>query len=322
MYEVIMVPTEGSDLERPAIALAVRLARRFEAELRLVRVEPTELAVEATPGVGSYFVTDAAISETRLTQLRYLEALGSECREFGGIRVITTLEDGPVAPTLKEYAERYEVDLIVMSSHSRGGIARITMGSVADFLIRRADIPVIVVKAGLYSMTTDPNNTFNRIVVPLDGSELAEEILPHVVDVASRLRATVSLLRVLTPHTYSQKEIMQAGLPWWQDDITIANAYLDQAAAYLTAKGLVVSKDIVLSENVPTAILDYSTRSKADLIAIATRGVGGVGRFVFGSVADEITRKSGTSLLVLHPTRVARTEVREPAEDGNRLVPA
>ena len=123
-----------------------------------------------------------------------------------------------------------------------------------------------------------PEQTFSRIVVPLDGSALAEQILPEVAALASRLNSTVSLLQVLTPLTYSQKEIMQPGLPWWDTDIAAADAYLARAASYLTGEGLTVSKDVVLSEDVATAILDYSARTRADLIALATSGVGGMSR--------------------------------------------
>ena len=118
---------------------------------------------------------------------------------------------------------------------------------------------------------------------------------------ASRLNSTVSLLQVLAPLNYSQREIMQPGLPWWDDDIAAADAYLTRAASYLTEEGLAVSTDVVLSDDIATAILDYSARTKADLIALATSGSGGMNRFVFGTIADEITRKSTSSLLIFHP---------------------
>jgi nucleotide-binding universal stress UspA family protein len=118
---------------------------------------------------------------------------------------------------------------------------------------------------------------------------------------------------VLTPISYSQKEIMQPGLPWWDTDIAAADAYLARAASYLTNEGLAVSKDVVLSDDIATAILDYSARMRADIIALATSGTGGMSRFVFGTVADEVTRKSTTSLLVFHPkvpVEVANTNER------------
>ncbi len=312
MYKVIMAPTEGFDTERHAISVATHLAQRFDAELRLVRVETAPLVLETLSNPAGLIATEQVLTEARLARLRKLEALGTECRALGEIRVITALEDGAIAPTLCDYARRFKADLIVMSSHARGGVSRIALGSVADYLIRRAGVPVLIVKPPVTFLGGGLEETFNRIVVPLDGSALAEQILPQVAALASRLNATVSLLQVLTPLTYSQKEIMQPGLPWWDTDIAIADEYLTRAASYLTESGLPVSKDVVLSVDIPSAILDYASRARADLIAIASSGAGGIGRFVFGSVADQVTRKSQTSLLVFHPKReVARTRSRE-----------
>lgn len=317
MYKVIMAPTEGSESEHAAISAATRLAQRFDADLRLVRVEPAPLVLDAVSNAAGFIATEQVLADEHLARLRKLEALGTECRLLGEIRVITALEEGPVAPTLRNYAKQFNVDLIVMSSHAWSGVARIALGSVTDYLIRHADIPVLVVKPPVSFFDGGPGETFNRIVVPLDGSALAEQILPQVGALASRLNATVSLLQVLTPLTYSQKQIMQPGLPWWETDIAIADEYLERAASYLTESSLSVSKDVVLSEDIPSAILDYASRSRADLIAIASSGAGGVGRFVFGSVADEVTRKSQTSLLVFHPNRQAaypKSSVRLEAE--------
>jgi nucleotide-binding universal stress UspA family protein len=120
-------------------------------------------------------------------------------------------------------------------------------------------------------------------------------------------------IHVLTPMTYSQKEIMQPGLPWWDADIAAADAYLIRAASYLSEEGLVVSKDVVLSDDIATAILEYSARTRADIIALATSGCAGMSRFAFGTVADEVTRKSTSSLLVFHPKVPFEIDAVEPA---------
>ena len=301
MYKVIMAPTEGSDSERGAISVAVKLAHRFDADLRLVRVKSEPLVIEPFAQM-PVLPTEEMLREERVAHLRKLEALGSECRALGEIRVMTALEDGPLGPTLRDYALKFNVDLIVMSSHARGGMKRIALGSVTDYLIRRTNIPVLVVRPPVSFIGVGlQQEPASRIVVPLDGSQLAEEILPGVAALALRLGSTVSLLHVLAPISYSQKEIMQPGLPWWDADIAAADAYLARAASYLTNEGLAVSKDVVLSDNIATAILDYSARMRADIIALATNGTGGMSRFVFGTVADEVTRKSTTSLLVFHP---------------------
>ena len=320
MYKVIMAPTEGSDSERAAISVAVKLAQRFDANLRLVRVLTPPLAIETVGRPPMLAQTGQMLLEERLARLRKLEALGTECRALGDIRVITSLEDGRLAPTLRDYAEKFEVDLIVMSSHSRGGVKRITLGSATDYLIRNTNIPVLVVKPPVSFIGATPPETISRIVVPLDGSALAEQILPEVAELASRLNSTVNLLQVLTPQTYSQKEIMQPGLPWWDTDIANADAYLARAAGYLIEEGLTVSKDVVLSDDVATAILDYAERARADVIALATSGSGGVSRFVFGTVADEVTRRSTSSLLVFHPKLPGGTS--HAGERSNAEIPA
>lgn len=313
MYKVIMAPTDGSGTEGPAVGLATHLAQSYEAELRLVRVDTPHMLIEPNTGTDGFSQTAKMLEEARMSRLRSLEALGTECRELGAVSVITALEEGPIAPTLRDYAERFDVDVIVMASHARGGIARIALGSVTDYLIRHTAVPVIVVKSPVALFSGGPGENVTRIVVPLDGSALAEQILPQVSSLASRLKATVSLLHVLTPSTYSQKQIAQPGLPWWDSDIAIANDYLDRAGSYLTESGIPVSKDVVIGDDVPSAIIDFSTRGKADMIAIATRGAGGLGRLVFGSVADEVTRRSVVSVLVFHPMSVVPDALRAPA---------
>ncbi len=309
MYEVIMLPTAGEDVEKPALTLAVRLTRKLNAELRLVRVETAPVAVDPIPGKNPLTITENDWREARLARLRKLESLGAQCRALGEIRVITALEDGIVNPTLLAYAKRFKVDLIVMSSHLRGGLSRMTLGSTADYLIRNADIPVLIAKPSLF-VSDDPFKTIGNIVVALDGSSLAEQIVPHVSTLASKLGASVSLLRVLTPQNYAQQQIMQPGLPWWDADISEAYAYLAAVAETLANQGITVRTEVVLSEDLARAILDYATTTKADLVAVATSGAGGFKRLVFGSVADEVTRQSSTSLLVFHATdRGAKSEV-------------
>jgi len=321
MYEVIMVPTAGEDIEKPALTLAVRLTRKLDAELRLVRVETARVAVDPIPGKNPLTITEQDWREARLARLRKLESLGVQLRALGEIRVITALEDGIVNQTLLAYAKRFNVDLIVMSSHLRGGLSRMTLGSTADYLIRNADVPVLIAKPSLF-VSDDPFKTIGNIVVALDGSALAEQIVPHVATLASKLGACVSLLRVLTPQNYAQQQIMQPGLPWWDEDISEAYAYLAAVAENLAGEGITVRTEVVLSDDVARAILDYVSTNKADLVAVATSGAGGFKRLVFGSVADEVTRQSSTSLLVFHATdRSAKSEVLERV-DQNPLVPA
>lgn len=301
MYKIIMAPTDGSDAELPALEVAVKLARKLDAELRLVRVETPPVVSDLHSGPGVLEQTEETLVEERRFREKKLEALATQLRTPGA-RVVSTLESGRVEQTLRDYANRIGVNLIVMSSHARGGLQRINLGSVTDYLIRNTDIPTLVVRP---SHSSNRDGLFERVVVPLDGSPLAEQIIPHVRALIAGSSASVKLVRVLRPVTYSQKQIMQPGLPWWDDAVAEAESYLNRIAGQIGDGGLPVTKEVLMGDDVAVAILEHVARTDVDLLAIATHGLGGIKRLIFGSVADEITRRSPTSVLVFHPRESA-----------------
>jgi nucleotide-binding universal stress UspA family protein len=323
MYKVIMVPTDGSGFDREAIRVALRIAERSDARVRLVRVLAT----------GSYFGMAATAEGTAIAvevvhserdgALSELYALAAECRATSKVDIIVDLHAGPIGDVLQGYARRNDVDLIVISTHGRSGIARLSLGSVTDSLIRHTTIPVLVVKPATSYLNPQVSEAFKRIVVPLDGSSLAEQILPRVLALAKLEEAEITLLNVLIPQSYSQKEIVDPSLPWWDKDISHAQAYLFRMAGRLRHNGVAVTTDIVIGQNVASAIGDFASREKADLIAIATHGRGGLARMLRGSVADAVMHSSRLSMLVFKPDQVAEKET-SPSTDEVRadLIPA
>ena len=307
MYKVIMAPVDISPVESPAIAVAARLARRFDGAVHLVRVLAPPIVALTVPPIKAFEITEEALAEEREACRKELEGLGAEVEGNYGVPVRTTLKEGRVTQTLRDHAVEIGAEVLVMSSHSRGGLQRLNLGSVTDYLIRNTHIPVFVVKPDV-AFFDEASEATARIVVPLDGSVMAEQILPEVVALAPALNASVTLLHVLTPQTYSQKRIVQPGLPWWDADIAAADAYLSGQADFVATTGVAVTKDVILNTDVPGAILDYAIRNRANCIAVATNGVGGIRRFVFGTVADEVTRKSPISLLVFHPNLQLTTD--------------
>jgi len=306
MYRVIMVPTDGSGFDREAIRVALRIADRTAARVRLVRVLATGtffgVAAEGTP-----LPLDVSRSE-RDSALSELYSLAAECRATSKADICVDLHAGPISDVLQGYARRNDVDLIVMSTHGRNGISRLSLGSVTDSLIRHTTIPVLVVKPPTSYLNPQVVEGFKRIIVPLDGSVLAEQILPRVLTLAKLEDAEITLLNVLVPQSYSQKEIADPVLPWWEKDVATAQTYLFRIAAELRRDGLSVTTDIVIAENVANAIRDFASREKADLIAIATHGRGGLARMLRGSVADAIMHSGRMSMLVLKPDNVAARE--------------
>lgn len=315
MYKVIMVPTDGSGFDREAIRVALRIAERTAAKVRLVRVLATGSFFGMAAAAEGTAIASEVVKSERDRALSELYALAAECRTASNADITVDLHAGPVAEVLESYARRYEADLIVMSTHGRSGVARLSLGSVTDSLIRHTTIPVLVVKPPTSYLNPQVVEGFKRILVPLDGSSLAEQILPRVLTLAKLEEAEITLLNVLVPHSYSQKQIVDSNLPWWDKDISLAQTYLFRIAGKLRRNGVLVTTDIVVGENVASAIGDFASREKADLIAIATHGRGGIVRMLQGSVADAVMHSARISMLVLKPDAVAEMET-SPSMSG------
>lgn len=302
MYRVIMVPTDGTGFDREAIKVALRIAERTAAKVKLVRVLGTgsffsiAMAAEGTP------VAAEVVRSERDRALGELYAVAAECRALSNVEIGVDLHAGPVTDVLEDYARRHEVDLIVISTHGRSGIARMSLGSVTDSLIRHTSIPVLVVKPPTSYLNPQPGAAFTQVVVPLDGSTLAEQILPPIMALAGLEGADVTLLHVIKAQPLAQPDSTNSGVAWWEKDIKHAQSYLQRVSRQLRRRaGLRVKTDIVVSQTVPGAISDFAKREKVDLIAIATHGRGGLARMLRGSVADAVLHQANTSMLVLRP---------------------
>ncbi len=316
MYKKIMVPTDGSGFDREAIRVALRIAERSHAAVRLVRVNPTGtlFGMETSPEAAS--VSARVLRQERDRILGELDNLAAECRKISEARISTALEEGPVPDALCTYASRNKIDLIVISSHGRGGITRLSFGSVTDSLIRHTSIPVLVIKPHASYLNPGTGELFKRIIVPLDGSSLAEQILPDVMALAKMDETRLTLLTVLLPRTSSQDGSAAQKAPWRDKDVAASQAYLYRTAAHLRENGCLTTTHVVFGESVAQAIADYASEVRADLVAIATHGRSGISRALRGSVADVVTRTGTTSMLVFRPIRVLTEEL--PADMRRR----
>lgn len=312
-----MAPTDGSPGEFPALARAARLAKRFESELHIVRVITPPTFIHPITGPADPELQKRALEDSFSRERRQLAVIARKCRRIGARDVKIALLEGSPAPTLADYAQRETISLIVMSGHVRGGLRRAVMGSVTDYLIRHTETPVFIVRHPVKIVSRDESAIF-RIVVPLDGSMLAEEILPQVAAMADNGTTTVNFVQVLTPVTYSQARIMEPALPWWEKEFNESDDYLEHTAAFLRHQGMGVVTDVILATDVAAAIVKHAHENRADLIAIATNGKGGIKRLVFGGIADEVVRSASISVLVFHPGQV-RTDLFSLSPSGAGL---
>lgn len=305
MYRNVMVPVDGSSFAREAVLQGLRIASRSGATLRLVRVASAPLFVG---GPDSFAVENATLQKQRADELADLYSIAAECRAHSTVNVTASLQQGPIVDALMGYARRHRVDLIVMRSHVRKGIARAWFGSVADKLIRESGIPVLVVRPPSVSTALESSFGFKRILVPVDGSSLAEESLAAVVKLARIDGSEITLLRVVTPSRLPGEVESSIG-PAPARDVDEAQRYLNQLLVSPADRSIRVTRRVIIAEDIPATILYVAEMEESDLIAIATRGRGAIARATSGSVADRIMREAVVSAMVIHPVAPAMPDV-------------
>jgi nucleotide-binding universal stress UspA family protein len=164
-------------------------------------------------------------------------------------------------------------------------------------------------RSSFWAISEEEANMFERILVCLDGSKLAEQIMPYATEEAIRFQSKLVLLQVVQePVVFSPGIPGEASVPI-QTDIMVegtkealkrARDYLAKLAAPLRKRGIQV-ETVAIPGRAGEAILDYANTNSINLITIATHGRGGLRRAVFGSVADHVLRESGLPVLVIRP---------------------
>jgi nucleotide-binding universal stress UspA family protein len=298
---LILVPLDGSDAAERAVPVAVELARRTDAALRLVHVH-MPLAADPIHVEGLPVIDEHMHSLRREHEQAYLDQ--ARQRLAAGVAGSAALLDGPVAATVAADAKASGARLIAMTSHGRGGLERAWLGSVADELARVSPVPLLLVRP-------EPGSApypFRRILVPLDGSALAESILVHAVALA-RLEADseIILLDVVQPIA-SAVWIPDVALaaPVAVGDVTRrqeerAREYLAGLARRLEASAVRVRTRVQVASAIALAILDVARDEAVDIVALATHGRSGVRRLALGSVADKVVRGSRAPVLLFRP---------------------
>jgi nucleotide-binding universal stress UspA family protein len=195
-------------------------------------------------------------------------------------------------------AVAHQVDLIVMSTHGYSGVTRWLMGSVTEKVLRCTPCPILIVRSPA---------PINKILITLDGSELAERALDPGLAVAHKLDAKICLLRVaadmlINPMEFAALEQAGSGLGQQIQESSLANAqnYLADVMARNPELGE-RGKTAVLQGSAAKTILDYAEAEEIDLIVMATHGRTGLRRWVYGSVTERVLHGAHSAVLIIRP---------------------
>jgi nucleotide-binding universal stress UspA family protein len=249
----------------------------------------------------------------------YLKGVDKRLTEGTAAPERSALLEVPVADSLCDYAKANGVELIVMTTHGRGPFARAWLGSVADELVRKSPIPILLARPGVKKAQLDEVPVFRRVLVPLDGSLLAEQILGPTAEFAGLMQAGLNLVRVIEPMVTgvagetaltaaSDPEVVRQ-LKVLHDQVKAdASAYLEIVAGRLKSKGFRVETHVLVSEQPAVAILEAVKQVHADAIAISTHARSGLARLFLGSVADKVLRAASIPILIHRPGSAEVTE--------------
>ena len=304
----ILVPLDGSPLAQEALPLGLALGRRHRRAVELVYVHGPPPMPASAPHVDPRFDR-----EQRDEMQRWLSALTEAATREHGQALTATFLDGPVARTLEDHIARRAPGLVVMATHGRGGLSRAWLGSVGDRLVRHVHVPVLLVRPEPGRVVGATDAAFRRVLVPLDGSKLAEQVVEPALALGARGDVEYTLITVVeSPRLGTPSVMMVVAASEAASDAetlaqiaalrqAVAEQYLGHVGAELQRRGVAVRTHVAVHPQPAQGILEYAATRGADLIAVATHGLGGLARLLVGSVADKVIRGTSAPVLVVHP---------------------
>ncbi len=310
MYKRMLVPLDGSKLAEETFPYARELAGRLDLDLDFLYVN-NPLMPQLLPM--SQFYIDK-IAESVKAQVRIIQANTKGKEATRNIEIRSRVVSGYPAEEILKYAEENQIDIILLATHGASGVRRWAMGSVAYQVLHASRIPVWLVRSGIPEQIVYDQWPRRTILVPLDGSRLAESALPHAEAVA-RLRGSqvteILLLSVYAPEIYPVKYYFQMDYPptvplkyedYVQQEIDQARErckkYLKNIADQFTAKGINVRTQAVMGE-AAEEIIKCAGQNPFQLIVMASHGRSGLSHLTFGSVAERVLLETNIPVFMI-----------------------
>lgn len=315
MIDHILVPVDGSALAECVLPHTAALARAFEARVTVLRV------VERVPDGEKREAVDPLNWHIRKAEAEaYVDQVVNRLQEID-LRAEKVLLEGTAAERIVNFAHDRDVDLIIISSHGQSGLSRWNINSVVQKVILRAFLPTLIVRA-YKSVPSDLTELhYNRLMVPLDGSQRAECVLP-----LSKAIARFHDCPLFLAHIVSRPE-MPRRMPLTDEESQLVERLTDRnrekAAQYLeqieSQIDSPVETRLTVGESIPAALHQLVEEEDIDLVVLSAHGYSGEARWPYGSVALNFIAYGTTPLLIvqdLSREELERTEAERAAEES------
>jgi len=306
MYRKMLVPLEASELAVVAFPYAKEIAARLDLDVILLHVHSPEER-SASSQLQADIEHRAEILKRQLDEVRKRIRVDSEAKL---VQVRGEVAAGSPAEVILRFADENDIDVIVMATHARSGVKRLVVGSVAEKVLRKSSVPIWLVRPGAPEEAIYDQWPGKMLLVPLDGSELAEAVLPHV-EVLAKQRGTepveVVLTRICTLPTapvygdfttsagLMHYDYIEAELARRKQ---MAGKYLAEIEGSLKSAGLLVRSE-VLDGRPAEQIINYANAHPCNVIVMSTHARSGPRRLALGSVAAEVLRGASTPMVLV-----------------------
>lgn len=301
MFDTILVPLDGSQLAECVLPHAAAFARSFDAEITLLRILEKN---QAGASAQLFDLLNWQIQKTKATL--YLEETRERFKE-SNIRARTIILEGLVTEGITEYAQNQGMKLIILSSHGRHGLTQWGISSITQKIILSAPTSVLIVRARQHDIPAGKLSEaplYQRILVPLDGSQRAEHVLPIVMQLAHVHKPTIHLVHVV------QTPEMARQMPPAHEDIDLANRvvtrnqeeaghYLEQVKSRSYLEDVDVRTHLITSDHTPEALHQMVEREQIDMVTLSAHGYSGKHQWPYGSVVSNFILYGKVSLLIV-----------------------
>ncbi len=295
MFEHILVPLDGSPLAECVLPHTVALAQAFGSRVTLLQ------ALERGPTADRARSVDPLSWHLRKAEAEaYLGGLADRVRKLG-FRTESRLLEGQAAEQIIEFARGHDVELIILSSHGQSGLREWNISSVVQKIILRAYMPAMIVRAYQPCAGDLGSLRYRRLLVPLDGSQRAECVLPLATTLA-RFHGSQLLLAHLVcrpeiprrvPLTLEESELVSE---LTERNRLVASSYLEQIRSQLPVD---VESRLLVSDDIAATLHDLVDQEDVSLVVLGAHGYSGRTKWPYGSVALSFIVYGTTPLLIV-----------------------
>ena len=293
MFDPILVPLDGSMLAECVLPHAVAISQAFKAKIILLHVLDKNRAGASTQ------LFDILNWQINKTEARlYLKKIGDRLQK-SGLQTEAIVLEGLAAESITEFAQRQEMKLVILSSHGHSGLTKWGISSVTHKIILSAPTSVLIVRAP--QLKEQP---YGRILVPLDGSWRAENVLPMVTLLARYHKSQIQIVHVVKPPE------MARHMPPVQEDIDLSNRivarnreeavnYLNQVQLRSSLAGIDVQAHLITNNNATVALHELVDREQIDMVALSAHGYSGNNQWPYGSMVNNFILYGKVPLLIV-----------------------